>query len=81
LIEESTNVVVGPNNNVGLLVKDVSDSRISGCLIRDDRPGGDGPMSLRLTGGRGNLVVGNLLGGRHEIDAAAAHAEGNHRGR
>jgi len=68
-------------DNVGLLVKDVSDSRISGCLIRDDRPGGDGPMSLRLTGGRGNLVVGNLLGGRHEIDAAAAHAEGNHRGR
>jgi hypothetical protein len=68
-------------SSVGLLHMHDSDRRVSGCHIRDDRPGIDGPMSLRLMGRRGNMVVGNLLGGRHEIDPAAAHAEGNHRGR
>ena len=76
-----TNCTILDCDHVGLLLNDVSDSRVSGCLIRDDRPGSDGPTSLRLTGGRGNMVVGNLLGGRHEIDATAAHAEGNYRGR
>ena len=76
-----TNCTILDCDHVGLLVNDVSDSRVSGCLIRDDRPGSNGPVSLRLTGGRGNMVVGNLLGGRHEIDPAAALAEGNHAGR
>lgn len=54
-------------DGVGLWLKDVSDSRVSGCLIRDDRPDREDAISLRWTGGTGNLVTGNLLGGKSEV--------------
>jgi hypothetical protein len=44
-----------------LLVKNLQDSRISGCLIRDDRPQAKS-VSLEAIGGGGNMIVGNLLG-------------------
>ncbi len=68
-------------DGAALLFKDVSDSRVSGCLVRDDRPESRDVVAVRLTGGRGNLVAGNLFGGRAEIDPAAAVADGNHGGR
>jgi nitrous oxidase accessory protein NosD len=46
---------------VGLLLKDVADSRVSGCLIRDDRPGVPRAISLKVVGGKGNMIVDNLL--------------------
>lgn len=64
-------------DGVGLSLREVTDSRVSDCLIRDDRPGREAAISLQVTGGRGNMVVDNLVGGRTEIDTAAAHAEGN----
>ena len=53
-------------DNVGLLVKNLQDSRISGCLIRDDRPQAKS-MSLQAIGGSGNMIVGNLLGSPPQI--------------
>jgi hypothetical protein len=44
----------------GLLLKDVVDSRISGCIIRDDRRSGDF-VALEIMRGRGNLIQDNLL--------------------
>jgi hypothetical protein len=60
----------------GLLLDDVSDSRVSDCLIRDDRPEAVG-VALKLTGGSGNMVVDNLLGNEPRIDAGSAVAKGN----
>ncbi|MGC1272726.1 MAG: right-handed parallel beta-helix repeat-containing protein, partial [Planctomycetaceae bacterium] len=51
-------------DGVGLWLKDVSDSRVSDCLIRDDRPDRKDAVSLRWSNGTGNLIADNLLGGR-----------------
>lgn len=47
-------------DNAAILLRDVHDSRISDCLLRDDRPGATS-QSLHILGGSGNLVQGNLL--------------------
>ena len=47
-------------DNVGLLAKNLQDSRISDCLIRDDRPNAKS-KSLQATGVAGNMIVGNSL--------------------
>ena len=47
-------------DNVGLLLDELTDSRISGCLIRDDRPGATS-IPIKKTGGKGNLIDGNHL--------------------
>ena len=56
-----TNCTILDCDNCGLLLKDVSDSRVSGCLIRDDRPESTSD-SLKVIGGGDNMVVDNLLG-------------------
>jgi hypothetical protein len=72
-----TNVTILDSTPVGLLLDDVEDVRVSDCLIRDDRPGVAKPVALRLTRGRGNMIVDNLLGGGVEIAPGSAHVEGN----
>jgi hypothetical protein len=42
-------------DNIGLLLKDVSNSYVSGCLIRDDRPGFQS-IPFKMTGGKENQV-------------------------
>jgi hypothetical protein len=42
-------------DEVGLLLKDVTRSRVGGCLIRDDRPGARSE-ALRVIGGSGNVI-------------------------
>jgi hypothetical protein len=64
-------------DGVGLLLRGVTQSRVSGCLIRDDRPGRAGSIPLRIDGGSGNLVSGNLVRGRIAADRGAAVLEGN----
>jgi len=58
------------SDNVGLLLKNVVNSRISGCLIRDDRhkSPSDGEQTkamttIRVEGGKGLLISNNLLSG------------------
>lgn len=60
----------------GLLLDDVSNSRVSDCLIRDDRHDADG-VSLWLTKGRGNMVVDNLLGTAPRIEDNTAMVQDN----
>jgi hypothetical protein len=55
------NLTITECDEVGLLLKDVSNSRIAGCLIRDDRPTATS-LSLKATGGRSNMIVDNYLG-------------------
>jgi hypothetical protein len=46
-------------DNAGLLLKDVSDSRVSDCLIQHVDPAGDW-MPIVVDGGSGNMIVDNL---------------------
>ncbi len=48
-------------DHVGLWLRNVTDSRVSDCMIRDDRTGSDS-IPLKVDGGRGNLIVDNQLG-------------------
>ena len=43
-------------DNAGLLAKDLTESRITDCLIRDDREGAQGSTPLKLIGGGGNKI-------------------------
>jgi hypothetical protein len=45
-----------------LLLEDVSDSRVSDCLLRDDRPDAKDGAPLVETRGKGNQLVDNSLG-------------------
>jgi len=56
--------------NAGVLLKDVRDSLVGGCLIRNDRADAKGWVSLRALGGAGNVLAANALGSPPEIDAA-----------
>ncbi len=67
-------------NACGLLLDDVQSVRVSGCLIRDDRPADSPPVALRLTAGRGNMIVDNLLYGRTEIASGSGTVRGNYEG-
>jgi hypothetical protein len=42
-------------DGAGLLLKDVTRSRVGGCLIRDDRPGANSE-AMRVVGGSGNVI-------------------------
>jgi hypothetical protein len=63
-------------DNGGLLLEDVSDSRFSDCLIRNDRAGAKS-VSLQATSGHGNMIVNNLLGSPPKIDANFGVVRGN----
>lgn len=65
------------SDGVGLLLQGTSGSRVSGCLIRDDRPQRAAAPSLAVRGGRGNWVLQNLVSHPVEIAPDTAVAEGN----
>ncbi|MFC1605011.1 right-handed parallel beta-helix repeat-containing protein [Planctomycetota bacterium] len=71
-----TNCTILDCDNVGLLLKDVSDSRISGCLISDNRPDAES-TSLKVIDGSGNMIVNNLLASPPQIPESAAYVSGN----
>lgn len=63
-------------DNVGLLLRGITDSHVSDCIIRDDRPSVES-ATLVVTGGKGNMIVDNLLGAAPRIAQNAAHVSGN----
>ncbi len=71
-----TNCTILDCDNVGLLLKDVVHSRVSDCLIRDDRADAES-VSLKVVGGEGNMVLHNLLGSAPCIEEGSAYAGGN----
>lgn len=56
-----TNCTILDCDNVGILLNEVTASRVSDCLIRDDRPESDS-VSLRVVGGSENWFADNSLG-------------------
>lgn len=64
-----TNSTILDCDNAGILLENVTHSRVSDCLVRDDRPGATS-TSVKVVGGKGNQIVDNLLGGRPGSSAA-----------
>lgn len=56
-----TNCTILDCDNVGLLLKNLSHSRVSDCLIRDDRPDAKS-VPLKIIGGKGNMITDNATG-------------------
>ncbi|QDU25706.1 Pectate lyase superfamily protein [Anatilimnocola aggregata] len=64
---------------VAIMLHNVTDSRISDCLIRDDLKPESRAPALVVTGGKGNMVVDNRLVGQVSLDDPKNHhVEGNY---
>lgn len=62
----------------GLVLENVSDSRVSGCLIRENRPKWrEKAIAMRWKGGEGNMIVNNLFGNLRVIEPGVAHMAEN----
>jgi len=60
-----------------LKLKDVSNSRVSDCLIRYDLLGAKGTRSLVVEGGSGNLFANNMIPGGAVIPKESGASQGN----
>ena len=64
-------------DGIGLLLKDCRRCKVSECTISDDRDPKQATLSLKLSGGSGNWIRGNLLTNGFSVDPAAAVLEAN----
>ena len=71
------NVTILDCDGVGLSLQDVTRSRVSGCLIRDDRPDAKS-LSIRTSGGHDNTIVENTFGRPHDILKGVGLVERNY---
>jgi parallel beta-helix repeat protein len=71
-----TNCTILDCDNCGLLLKNVLHSRVSDCLIRDDRPEATS-VPLTVIGGNGNMIVHNLFDRRPRLGESSQGASGN----
>jgi hypothetical protein len=65
------------NDKIGLLLRKVTRSRISGCLIRDDREAA-ASLAIKAVECRDCLVTGNYLGRPSELGFTGGIVEGNY---
>lgn len=65
------------SDGIGLAVRNTSLSRISGCVIRDDRTEPNRAPALVVAGGYGNSITGNLLDRAPEISGASGTSRDN----
>lgn len=63
-------------DGVGLELTNTTLTRVSNCIVRDDRGENKAP-AIKVTGGHGNQVVGNMLDRRAEIPANVAVSREN----
>lgn len=52
----------------GLLLKNVSNSRISDCLIQSDLPDNENSHSIKVIGGEENQIVDNVFGNQKQLE-------------
>lgn len=64
----------------GIVMKEVTDSRLSDCLVRDDRADKKPSPALQVIAGRGNMIVNNLFAGDVQADIAENLVNGNYSG-
>lgn len=65
-------------DGVGLQLRDTTLTRVSGCIVRDDRePANAAPALVVASGGRGNTIVDNQLDRPAQIDRASGLERNN----
>jgi hypothetical protein len=64
-------------DRIGLHMKNCTRTRVSDCMIRDDRPEKKATLSLKLEGGKDNWIRGNILSNGIETAKDAAVLENN----
>jgi len=62
-------------DNAGVLVKNVTASRLSDCLIRNDRPDAGPWVPLKIIGGQDNMIDDNPLGRPSGVGPKATQEE------
>ena len=75
------NCTILDSDTIGLLLKEVTNSKVAGCMVRDDRRDAKPGLSLKVEGGRGNWIVQNLLANGHEVAPTTSRMEGNNDGK
>jgi hypothetical protein len=55
------------SDGVALSLNNTTLSRVSGCVLRDDRPEINGAPTLKVVGGRGNTIASNVVDRAPEI--------------
>lgn len=73
------NLTILDCDSAGLLLKDLTNSRVAGCVIRDDRPNAES-LSLKTQGGRANMIVDNYLGRPSDLLKGVGLVERNYDG-
>jgi hypothetical protein len=68
------------SDGAGLFLRDVTRTRVGGCVIRARVEGKPGP-GVRVTGGKGNWITQNLLENGYEVPAETARVDGNYDGK
>ena len=72
-----TNCTILDCDNAGIVLRNATHTRISDCLIRPGAAGAKPWTAILSVGGRGNMIVNNLLGGPCTADAGTATVRGN----
>jgi hypothetical protein len=62
---------------IGMKLTDVTDSRVSDCLIRNDVNAAKRPRAFVVEGGRGNLFASNVFGGGADVPQQSGVSTGN----
>lgn len=65
------------SDGVGLLLDDCTRTRVTSCMIRDDRPESKATHSLKVNGGSGNWILQNLLVNGYEVSPSSALMQDN----
>jgi hypothetical protein len=73
-----SNCTILDSDGIGLLLEETSRSRVTGCLIRDDRTPPKANLSMKVMGGRGNWILQNLIANGHEVARDSALWQENH---
>ncbi|SHF69248.1 Right handed beta helix region [Fodinibius roseus] len=62
----------------GLLLENVSDSKVSDCIIRENRAEWrEEAIAIRWKSGRDNMITNNLFGNSFSVDDTIGHMNGN----
>ena len=72
-----SNSTVLDSDGIALHLNNSTLTRVSGCVLRDDRAEANAEPALKVTGGRGNTITGNVLDRAPVITAEATTARDN----
>jgi hypothetical protein len=64
-------------DNAGMMLRNVTLSRVSDCLVRDDRSGRDSESCV-VAGGQRNVITGNVFHREPRVEAPATVLKDNH---